>query len=142
VRRLSPNCSRHIGIRCTDSSAGGYGEHEAEDLLQGFIARLLEKDSLSNVQEGRGRFRNFLLECLRNYLAGQVERGCAQKRGGGSRPISIDYRAADLRFTREPAHEHTAQRQFERDWAVALLGQVFGRLVDDWKSSGIMTRSN
>jgi RNA polymerase sigma factor (sigma-70 family) len=114
----------------------GYGEHEAEDLLQAFIARLLEKDSLSQVQEGRGRFRNFLLVCLRNFLAGEVERASAQKRGGGSRPVSIDFRAADERFAHEPAHELTAQRQFERDWAVELIGQVFGRLAADWNSAG------
>ena len=29
----------------------GYSDHEAEDLLQGFIARLLEKDSLSHVRK-------------------------------------------------------------------------------------------
>jgi RNA polymerase sigma-70 factor (ECF subfamily) len=114
----------------------GYDEHEAEDLLQGFIARLLEKDSLSHVQEGRGRFRNFLLVCLRNYLAGEVERASAQKRGGGSRPVSIDVQAADARFGHEPAHELTAQRQFERDWAVEVIGQSFARLAADWNSAG------
>ena len=114
----------------------GYDQHEAEDLLQGFIARLLEKDSLSHVEEGRGRFRNFLLVCLRNYLAGAVEQASAQKRGGGRRPVSIDFQAADTRFTHEPAHELTAQRQFERDWALELIGQAFARLAAEWKSTG------
>ncbi len=114
----------------------GYNQHEAEDLLQGFMARLLEKNSLSHVQEGRGRFRNFLLVCLRNYLAGEVERTSAAKRGGGRRPVSLDFRAADARFAHEPAHELTAQRQFERDWAVELIGQVFSRLAADWNSAG------
>lgn len=114
----------------------GYGEHEAEDLLQGFIARLLEKDSLSHVQQGRGRFRNFLLVCLRNYLAGEVERATAAKRGGGSRPVSIDFQAADTRYTHEPAHKLTADRQFERDWALELIRQAFARLASEWKSAG------
>ena len=66
----------------------GYEAHAAEDLMQGFVARLLEKDSLRGVQQGRGRFRNFLLVSLRNYLASQVERSKAQKRGGNSRVVS------------------------------------------------------
>jgi RNA polymerase sigma factor (sigma-70 family) len=114
----------------------GYDNHAAEDLLQGFIARLLEKNSLSHVQEGRGRFRNFLLVCLRNYLAGEVERASSQKRGGGRRPVSIDYQAADTRFAHEPAHELTAQRKFERDWAQEIIAQAFTRLASEWKSAG------
>jgi RNA polymerase sigma factor (sigma-70 family) len=114
----------------------GYNEHEAEDLLQGFIARLLEKDSLSHVGEGRGRFRNFLLVCLRNYLAGAVEQASAQKRGGGRRPVSIDFQGAGARYAHEPAHELTAQRQFERDWALELIGQAFSRLKAEWNSTG------
>jgi RNA polymerase sigma-70 factor (ECF subfamily) len=107
----------------------GYEAHAAEDLLQGFIARLLEKDSLRDVQEGRGRFRNFLLVSLRNYLASEVERSRAQKRGGNSRVLSLDFKAADARYQCEPSHDVTADRLFERDWALGVIEQTFARLA-------------
>jgi RNA polymerase sigma-70 factor (ECF subfamily) len=114
----------------------GYEAHAAEDLLQGFIARLLEKDSLRGVQEGRGRFRNFLLVSLRNYLASEVERSLAQKRGGSSRVLSLDFGAADARYQCEPSHDETADRLFERDWALDVIEKTFARLAADSEEAG------
>ena len=42
--------------------------HEADDLTQLFFAHLLNRDFLKNVDKSRGRFRSFLLKCLKNYL--------------------------------------------------------------------------
>jgi RNA polymerase sigma-70 factor (ECF subfamily) len=106
----------------------GYPADRAEDLMQGFMTRLLEKDSLRNVREGRGRFRSFLLVCLRNYLTSEVERTQAQKRGGNSRILSLDFATADARYQHEPSHEMTAARLFERDWALEVIEQTFARL--------------
>jgi RNA polymerase sigma factor (sigma-70 family) len=114
----------------------GYSAEAAEDLLQGFIARLLEKDSLRNVQEGRGRFRSFLLVCLRNYLASEAERTSAQKRGGGSHALSLDFETADSRYQLEPSHDVTAERLFERDWALEVIEQTFARLKAESAAAG------
>jgi RNA polymerase sigma factor (sigma-70 family) len=114
----------------------GYDQHHAEDLLQGFIARLLEKNSLGSVQSGQGRFRSFLLVSLRNYMANEVQRAAAQKRGGGRQTLSFDFDAADCRFRHEPAHELTAERRFERDWALDLIGRTYNRLATDWNEAG------
>jgi RNA polymerase sigma-70 factor (ECF subfamily) len=114
----------------------GYDVHQAEDLLQGFLARLLEKELLRNVGEGHGRFRNFLLVCLRRYLANEAEREQAQKRGGEAATLSFDFAAADARYQHEPADELTPQRQFERDWAVELLEKTFRRLAESWSAAG------
>lgn len=114
----------------------GYQAAAAEDLLQGFIARLLEKDSLRNVRGGQGRFRNFLLVALRNYLASEAERAHAQKRGGNNRNLSLDFQAADTRYQIEPSHSLTADRLFERDWALDVIEQTFARLTDEWYKAG------
>ena len=42
--------------------------HEAQDLTQEFFARLLEKDYLATVQQGRGRFRAFLRTAVQRFL--------------------------------------------------------------------------
>jgi RNA polymerase sigma-70 factor (ECF subfamily) len=117
----------------------GHNIHQAEDLLQGFMARLLEKDMLRGVEEGHGRFRNFLLVCLRRYLANEGQRERAEKRGGGRRPLSFDITAADERFRREPAHDLTPQRLYERDWARGLIEQAYARLAEEWNAAGRQT---
>ena len=42
---------------------------DAEDLTQGFFARLLEKDYLKSAAREKGRFRTFLLMALKRFLA-------------------------------------------------------------------------
>ena len=114
----------------------GYDASVAEDLMQGFMTRLLEKDSLRNVREGQGRFRSFLLVCLRNYLASESERARAQKRGGNAKVFSLDFQAADARYQNEPSHGVTADRLFERNWALDVIEQSYGRLQADWLAAG------
>src|SRR5262245_63205291 len=65
----------------------GSSPHEAEDLTQEFFCRFLERNSLNNVRPEAGKFRSFLLVCLKNFLANQRERALAQRRGSG-RPIA------------------------------------------------------
>ena len=49
---------------------GGSQPAEAEDLIQGFFARLLEKSDLADVDRAKGKFRSFLLASLK-LLFGQ-----------------------------------------------------------------------
>ena len=65
----------------------GYGADDAQDLTQGFFARFLEKDYLHDVDRSRGRFRSFLLACLRHYLANAHDHARAARRGGDLRAI-------------------------------------------------------
>src|SRR3954447_16607532 len=46
----------------------------------------------------RGRFRSFLLAACANFLGKEVERGRALKRGGGRRPLSLDFEAGEGRY--------------------------------------------
>lgn len=114
----------------------GYGPDDACDLVQGFLADLLERRDLASVDRGRGRFRSFLRTACIHFLAHDRERDRAQKRGGGQRAISIDLPAAEGRYGREPAHDLTADRLFERRWALDLLGFVLARLEGEAVQSG------
>ena len=62
----------------------GYNATEAQDLTQGFFARLLAKDYLGQVEPQKGKFRSFLLAALRHFLSDQRDRDRALKRGGGA----------------------------------------------------------
>ena len=114
----------------------GHDPERAQDLTQEFFARLLESDALAAVDRRRGRFRSFLLAACTHFLANRRDHDRAAKRGGGRVPIPIDRLDAEGRYGREPAHELTAERLFERRWALALLERVVGRLEAEMAAAG------
>src|SRR5438477_886027 len=80
----------------------GSSPHQAEDLTQEFFARFLERHSLGSVQPAAGKFRSFLLACLKNFLAKERERAHAQRRGGGRAPFFLACTEAGRRYARGP----------------------------------------
>lgn len=110
--------------------------HEAQDLTQEFFLRLLEKNLLAEASPERGRFRNFLLASLKNFLANEWDRATAQKRGGGRERLSLDWQAGESRLSLEPTHTDTPEREFERQWALTLLDVVIRRLQDEFVRAG------
>ena len=117
----------------------GHSPHDAQDLTQGFFARLLEKDYLAAADRTRGRFRSFLLASLKHYLANEWDRARAKKRGGAERIVRLDARSAEGRYALEPSHELTAERAFERRWALTVLDHVMLRLREQYSAAGKAT---
>ena len=78
----------------------------------------------------KGRFRSFLLASLNHFLANEWDKARALKRGGGQPLISLD--AAETRYRAEPGESMSADRIFERQWALTLLAQVTARLREDY----------
>ncbi len=66
----------------------GYEVMDAQDLTQEFFARFLEKQYIERADPERGRFRTFLLACLKNFLANEWDRAQTAKRGGALKTIS------------------------------------------------------
>jgi RNA polymerase sigma-70 factor (ECF subfamily) len=114
----------------------GYPADRAQDLTQGLFASLLGHDFLSGVDPEKGKFRSFLLAACQNYLRNELDRGRTLKRGGGGATISIDLPDAEGRYACEPAHELTAERLFERRWALTLLDRALQRLGAEMNRSG------
>ena len=114
----------------------GHGPHDAQDLTQEFFARLLEKNFLAGAQREKGRFRSFLLASVKHFLANEWDKATAQKRGGGQVPISIDAVLGESSFGLEPADAVTAEKIYERRWALALLEQVLRRLREEYTRDG------
>ena len=114
----------------------GHPPEEAQDLTQGFFARLIEKGDLADADQSRGRFRSFLLAACQHFLSNERDRTRAQKRGGGHLPISIDAAAAEGRYERALAHAETPERLYERQWCLTLLAGVLDDLREDYVASG------
>lgn len=113
----------------------GSSPHEAEDLTQEFFYRFLERDSLTYVRPAAGRFRSFLLACLKNFLANERERARAQRRGGGHPLISLDGADARARYALEPADQRTPEALFERRWAFAVLERTLTDLRREYAAA-------
>lgn len=114
----------------------GHGPHDAEDLLQAFFARFLEKNYLNDVDRSKGRFRSFLLAALRHFLADEWDKATADKRGGQVRFLSLEDGAAEGRYWEEPASDLTAEKLYEQRWACILLERVMQRLEQDSAEAG------
>jgi RNA polymerase sigma-70 factor (ECF subfamily) len=111
-------------------------DSEAQDWTQAFFAELLEKDYLSAATPERGRFRAFLLTAFKHFLTKEWDKAKAQKRGGGSAPISLDFQAVDSALRIDPAAGLTAEQHFDKQWALALLDRIMERLKAELEAAG------
>jgi len=117
----------------------GYAHDDAMDLTQGFFTKMLEKNDLKSVDPARGRFRSWLLGCMKHYLANEHDRATAQKRGGGKNILSFDLGDsagdADNRYRLEPAHDLTPEKVFDRRWAMVLIENVLNQLRTECRAT-------
>ena len=114
----------------------GHDASAAEDVVQGFFTRLLEKGEFAAADRRKGRFRSFLLTSCSHFLANRADHERAAKRGGGRITIAIDQLDGPGRYAREPSHNLTAERLFERHWALTVLERVIGRLDSEMAAAG------
>src|SRR5438034_10221202 len=114
----------------------GHKPEEAQDLTQAFFARLLERKDLETVRQERGRLRSYLLASLRNFLSTARHRELTVKRGEGRPLVSLEDLLARERADQEPSHKLSADRIYERRWALTLLEQVLARLGAEYEAAG------
>jgi RNA polymerase sigma factor (sigma-70 family) len=113
----------------------GYSKEDAEDLTQAFFSRFLEKNYLDGLNAERGKFRAFLLACLKHFLANEWDKANRQKRGGGAEHLSLDWEQAAERFSHEPLRDGgiaAPDHLFDREWALTLLERAIVRLRDEY----------
>lgn len=110
----------------------GHGPEEAQDLTQEFFLRLLQQDGLARMDQGKGRFRSFLLASLKNLLANKWHRARTQKRGGEAVHFSLDDPAREACYDAGLADTLTPDKLFDRRWAETLLERVLVRVRDEW----------
>lgn len=114
----------------------GHSPDDAGDLAQAFFATLLEKEYLADANQDRGRFRAFLLTAVARFISKERDKAAAQKRGGGLRPLPLDLADGEARYQREPTHNWTAERIFERRWALTLLDRTLAGLRQEHEAAG------
>jgi len=113
----------------------GYSRDRAQDLTQEFFIRVLEGRYLDRADPEKGRFRAFLLTSLKFFVADEEDRNRAQKRGGGAL-LPLEFSSGEERYQREPGHDETPDRIFERRWALSVLDRVVEKLQDEFVHHG------
>ena len=115
----------------------GYSPHDAEDLTHDFFSRLLEKGWLSSAQPDRGRLRTFLLVAMKRFLANEWDRAKAEKRGGGSRLVSLQSEEGERLFSASAAARSAVpdELQFDRNWAMLLMQTTLDHLRREYERS-------
>ncbi len=95
----------------------GHPPDAALDLVQGFVADLLEREHLGGAVEGR--FRNYLLGALRHHVANVRRSANALRRGGGLE--RIDAEAGERLLAQVESAAPSPDEAFDRAYALALL---------------------
>jgi RNA polymerase sigma-70 factor (ECF subfamily) len=112
----------------------GKSPEDAQDLTQGFIASLLESQTLSRADKSLGRFRSFLLSSFTNYIINEHRQGTALKRGGGRPTLPLDDPGVEESYAAQETT--TPELLYDRSWALALLNRGMQRLREEYAKAG------
>ncbi len=126
----------------------GDSREQAEDVVQGFFEKILEKGWLERVAppdetEGsddhavrKARLRSYLLACLRAYRAKEYRREQAVKRGGGLFKLSLDIDTAEAGLAEVAASGRSPEAEFDRAWALEVIGRAQDALRRRYEAKG------
>jgi RNA polymerase sigma factor (sigma-70 family) len=114
----------------------GQSPADAEDLVQGFFAYVLEKHVVDKARPEAGRFRSFLLTTFRHYLSQEHKRAHARKRGGDRIVISFDGSSAEQWLVAELASELSPDVLYERHWAATVVNEALELLRQEYEAGG------
>lgn len=106
----------------------GAPSEKVEDLAQDFFIQLIEKKFFKRAQRDKGKFRSFMLNSLRNFLADDYKKEMSQKRGGHLQRSSLE---------EDGVLTENEEIRFDQSWA----RMVFGRSMDRVEGLVLMKRS-
>jgi DNA-directed RNA polymerase specialized sigma24 family protein len=114
----------------------GHASPEAQDLVQGFFAHLLEQNTLSRADQEKGRLRTFLLGSLQNFLCNEYDRSRTLKRGGGHRIVSIDEHLPEAEASMMDTAHLSDSRGYDLMWASNIVKRAWQHLQNAFEAEG------
>lgn len=133
---LSQFCERYWPPLYAFLRRRGHAPPEAQDLVQGFFAHLLEHDTLRRADQHKGRLRTFLLGSLQNFLFNEYDRTHALKRGGGHQFVSIDEHLPEADASLMDAAHPIDARSFDLVWASSIVTRALQHLQTAFEAEG------
>lgn len=135
-RALSDLCQAYWYPLYAFARRKGQAQADAQDLTQGFFAKVLRGNFFAAAQESDGRMRTYLLTAFTRHMADEWDRAQAKKRGGGVEVLSLDFDDGERRFQEEPASEESLERIFDRAWARNVLERAGAQLEQECLAAG------
>src|SRR6266511_22787 len=114
----------------------GLTREEAQDLAQELFARLLEHRNLDMVRREKGRLRSYLLVSVKRFLVSERQRAAGAKRYETGPHIPLDELLESDVTDFELAETLSADRIYERRWALAVLERVLTQLEAEYEAAG------
>ena len=116
----------------------GNSSADAQDLVQGFFASLLQSKAHAQTDRTKGKFRSFLLASFKNYMTDVWDKTRALKRGGDHEFVLLDgeVEAAEALYRHVPlTMKLDDEQQYEQAWAAALVARALERTQDVFNNS-------
>src|SRR5213594_3255276 len=135
-KALSDFCEAYWPPLYTFLRLRGHASPEAQDLVQGFFAHLLEQNTLSRADQKKGRLRTFLLGSLQNFLCNEYDRAHALKRGGGKQIVSIDEHLPEAEAAMMDTAHLSDSRSYDLAWASTIVKRAWQQLQDAFETEG------
>jgi len=114
----------------------GYSPSDAQDMVQGFFAHLLDKNTLSRADQEKGKLRTFLLGALQNYMLKQREHMSALKRGGGQQIVSFDDQIIDAEAAMHATMHLNEVSSYDAAWASSIVARSWKNVGDRFADEG------
>jgi RNA polymerase sigma-70 factor (ECF subfamily) len=114
----------------------GFSSADAQDLVQGFFAHLLEEDTLTRADREKGRLRTFLLGSLQNFLFNEYDRTRALKRGGGRQILSIEEHLPEAEAAMLATSHLSDAACYDLAWATNVVTRAWQHLENEFVAEG------
>src|ERR1700751_933024 len=114
----------------------GHASPEAQDLVQGFFAHVIEQNTLSRADREKGKLRTFLLGSFQNYLFNEYDRARTLKRGGGKQILSIDEHLPEAEASMMQTMHLTDSAAYDLVWASNIVKRAWQHLESAFEVEG------
>jgi DNA-directed RNA polymerase specialized sigma24 family protein len=112
----------------------GVMESRVEDLTHDFFLQLMKSSALKRADQEKGSFRSYLNGALTKFLADDVKRNHAAKRGGGEVPLSLD--AEESHGANLMTDNASDILGLDREWALNLMTRALDKVAEEWTRPG------
>jgi len=114
----------------------GHASPEAQDLVQGFFAHLLEQNTLSRADREKGKLRTFLLGSFQNFLFNEYDRAHALKRGGAHQIVSINDHLPEAEASMMDTMHLNDSAAYDLVWASNIVKRAWQQLENAFEAEG------
>ena len=112
----------------------GFDPDMATELAQDFFVQALTRELFERADQARGRFRVFLLSCLKRFLIDRHRRRKTREKIDGV--VSIQDLVSENGGVYEPQTDETPEDAFHRTWVNELLQRVWKEVQIEMRNSG------